>query len=188
MKPPESTHGAAQDVHIKQLADLFRALESPLLGFAFQMIKDEQIAQDIVQDAFMRLQKHMASVEQPKAWLYTTTRRLAIDHIRRSQKVVPFTSVQKEDEADRDNEERSVDPSMAPDEAVEYHERTGLMRVCIERLEPRSQTLVRMKFIENLSYKQISARMGMTVSNVGYSLHHALKVLEVELNKEGIAL
>ena len=76
---------------------------------------------------------------------------------------------------------------MTPDAEVEYHERTGLMRVCIERLEPRAQALVKMKFIENLSYKQISERMGMTVSNVGYTLHHALKSLEVELNKEGIA-
>lgn len=150
------------------------------------MVKDEQIAQDIVQDAFIRLQAHLASVEQPKAWLYITTRRLAIDHLRRAQKIVPFSVTQKEgDETSQAHD--PADPSRTPDAEVEYHERTGLMRVCIERLEPKAQALVRMKFIENLSYKQISARMGMTVSNVGYSLHHALKSLEVELNKEGIA-
>lgn len=186
MNPPESNDSVADHAFVQKLADLFRALESPLLGFAFQMVKDEQIAQDIVQEAFIRLQANLASVEQPKAWLYTTTRRLAIDHLRRVSKVVPFTVAQKDD----DDSPRSQDPEdtrMTPDAEVEYHERTGLMRVCIERLEPRAQALVKMKFVENLSYKQISERMGMTVSNVGYTLHHALKSLEVELNKEGIA-
>jgi RNA polymerase sigma-70 factor (ECF subfamily) len=168
------------------LVELFHALESPLLGFAYQMIKDEQLAQDLVQDAFIRLQKHLPQVEKPKAWLYTTVRRLAIDHLRRAQKVVPFTSTVREGE-DQPPLVDPADPGLAPDAEAEYHERTGLMRVCIERLEPRARNLVRMKFIENLSYKEISQRMGMTVGNVGYSLHHALKALEVELNKVGIA-
>ncbi|MGJ8654696.1 MAG: RNA polymerase sigma factor [Opitutaceae bacterium] len=186
MNPPESSESTAEHVYAQKLADLFRALESPLLGFAFQMVKDEQIAQDIVQDAFIRLQANFVSVEQPKAWLYTTTRRLAIDHLRRASKVVPFTVAQKDDETTPSSQDPE-DTRMTPDVEAEYHERTGLMRVCIERLEPRAQALVKMKFIENLSYKQISERMGMTVSNVGYTLHHALKSLELELNKEGIA-
>ena len=128
----------------------------------------------------LRLQKNLAEVEHPKAWLYTTVRRLAIDSLRKSRKVVPFTRT--EDAA----EVEPVDPAPTPDELTEVDERTGLMRVCIERLQPREQHLVRLKFIENLSYKKISERMEMTVSNVGYSLHHALKSLELELNKEGI--
>ncbi len=164
----------------RRLIGLFHDLESPLLGFAHQMVKDEQAAQDVVQEAFLRLQKNLAEVEHPKAWLYTTVRRLAIDSLRKSQKVVPFPRT--EDAA----EVEPADPAPSPDELTEVDERTGLMRVCIERLKPREQHLVRLKFIENLSYKQISERMEMTVSNVGYSLHHALKSLELELNKEGI--
>lgn len=188
MKPPESSESVADHVNVQKLADLFRALESPLLGFAHQMVKDEQIAQDIVQDAFIRLQANLVSVEQPKAWLYTATRRLAIDHLRRSSKVVPFATVGGDDASSEHRDLEPIDPEMTPDVTTEYNERTGLMRVCIERLEPRAQALVRMKFIENLSYKQISQRMGMTVSNVGYTLHHALKSLEGELSKEDIAL
>jgi len=150
------------------------------------MVKDEQFAQDIVQEAFIRLQKNLADVEMPKAWLYTTVRRLSIDHLRRASKVVPFTATLKDGEETSDCPEEA-DPGRSPGEEAEYHERTGLMRVCIERLDPKARSLVQLKFIENLSYKEISQRMGMTVSNVGYSLHHALKALEIELNKEGIA-
>jgi RNA polymerase sigma-70 factor (ECF subfamily) len=45
---------------------------------------------------------------------------------------------------------------------------------------------VRLKFNENLSYKEIAARTGLSVSNVGYLLHHALKAVADELAKNGI--
>lgn len=163
---------------------LFRTLESPLLGFAYQMVKDEQLAQDIVQEAFMRLQAHYDEVEQPKAWMYTTVRRIAIDHIRRSRKVVPFASGNLEG---GDQELDPADLAPTPDEQADTHERTGLLRVCIERLAPRERTLVQLKFVDELSYKEIASRMGMTVGNVGYRLHHALKLLELELKEEGVA-
>lgn len=183
---PDPASGQSTPPRKHSLVELFHALESPLLGFAYQMTKDEQMAQDLVQEAFIRLQKHLPQVEKPKAWLYTTVRRLAIDHLRRASKVVPFASTIREGEEPPSLTE-PADPGLAPDVEAEYHERTGLMRVCIERLETRDRSLVQMKFIENLSYKQISQRMGMTVGNVGYCLHHALKALELELNKEGIA-
>lgn len=166
------------------LVGLFRALESPLLGFAYQMVKNEQLAQDIVQEAFLRLQTHFCEVEQPKAWLYTTVRRLAIDQIRKKRKVVPFAS----DNADAGNPEMDPpDAAPTPDEQADAHERTGLLRVCIERLAPRERSLVQLKFVEELSYKEIASRMGMTVGHVGYRLHHALKSLELELKEEGVA-
>jgi RNA polymerase sigma-70 factor (ECF subfamily) len=165
------------------LVELFRALESPLLGFAYQMVKDEQLAQDIVQEAFIRLQAHFNEVVHAKAWLYTTVRRMAIDQIRRNRKVVPFSS------GGPDEDRPEMDPADAaptPDEEAELHERTGLLRVCIERLTPRDRRLVQLKFVEELSYKEIAAKMGMTVGHVGYQLHHALKSLELELKEEGV--
>ncbi|MFU8849217.1 MAG: RNA polymerase sigma factor, partial [Opitutales bacterium] len=63
----------------------------------------------------------------------------------------------------------------------------GLLRVCLERLAPRDRSLVQLKFVEELSYKEIAARLNMTVGHVGYQLHHALKSLELELREEGVA-
>lgn len=166
------------------LVALFRALESPLLGFAYQMVKDEQLAQDIVQEAFLRLQTHFDAVQQPKAWLYTTVRRMAIDQLRKRRKVVPFAAGAADDDCP---ELDPADAAPTPDEQADHHERTGLLRVCLERLAPRERSLVQLKFVEELSYKEIAARMGMTVGHVGYQLHHALKSLELELREEGVA-
>jgi RNA polymerase sigma-70 factor (ECF subfamily) len=56
----------------------------------------------------------------------------------------------------------------------------------MEKLEERSRELVRLKFNEGLSYKEISARTGLTVSHVGYLLHHALKAIGDELARNGV--
>ncbi|MFO8026652.1 MAG: RNA polymerase sigma factor [Opitutales bacterium] len=184
MKSSKTGGGADVEKAEAGLVALFRALESPLLGFAYQMIKDEQLAQDIVQEAFLRLQTHFAEVAQPKAWLYTTVRRMAIDQIRKRRKVVPFAPGAGEEG------NPAMDPPDAaptPDEQADVHERTGLLRVCLERLAPRERSLVQLKFVEELSYKEIAARMNMTVGHVGYQLHHALKSLELELREEGVA-
>ena len=60
------------------------------------------------------------------------------------------------------------------------------MRLSLETLDERSRELIRLKFNEELSYKQIGARTGLKVGNVGYLLHHALKTIADELAKNGI--
>jgi len=55
-----------------------------------------------------------------------------------------------------------------------------------ELLDDRSRELVRLKFTEELSYKEIGARTGLSVGNVGFILHHALKAIAEELAKNGV--
>jgi RNA polymerase sigma-70 factor (ECF subfamily) len=43
-----------------------------------------------------------------------------------------------------------------------------------------------LKFDEDLSYKEISERTRLSISNVGYLLHHALKDMAAELKKTGV--
>ena len=62
----------------------------------------------------------------------------------------------------------------------------GLVRLSVETLDDRSRELIRLKFNEGLSYKEISVRTGLSVGNVGYVLHHALKEIAEELAKNGL--
>jgi len=61
------------------------------------------------------------------------------------------------------------------------------VRLSVETLDERSRELIRLKFHEGLSYKEISNRTGLTTGNVGYLLHHAIKAIGEELAKNGIA-
>ncbi|HOK77925.1 MAG TPA: sigma-70 family RNA polymerase sigma factor, partial [Verrucomicrobiota bacterium] len=50
----------------------------------------------------------------------------------------------------------------------------------------RSRELIMLKFYDGLSYKEISARTGLSVGHVGYLLHHALKKLTADLVRAGL--
>ena len=52
------------------------------------------------------------------------------------------------------------------------------MAITIRPLDERSRELIRLKFHEDLSYKEIAARTGLKPGHVGYLLHHALKVIQ----------
>ena len=47
--------------------------------------------------------------------------------------------------------------------------------------------MIHLRFEEDLSYKEIAERTGLTVGNVGYILHHALKAMAIELEKTEVA-
>lgn len=62
----------------------FEALRGRLFGLAYRMLGSRAEAEDIVQDAYLRW--HQATdggIENPEAWLVTTTTRLSIDRLRR---------------------------------------------------------------------------------------------------------
>lgn len=172
------------------LTELFFVLEIPLLRFAQQVTHDEESAQDIVQDAFYRLHQRWEQVKQPRPWLYRTVHNLAIDHYRRHKKVVHLDPDLQQNttlgQSTMPNPAETDSPGLMPDEALEQLERIGLCRCFLEAMEEPAQSVVRLKFEENLSYRQIADNTGLSISNVGYILHHALKTLSLEFVKAGL--
>jgi RNA polymerase sigma-70 factor, ECF subfamily len=62
----------------------FESLRGRLFGLAYRMLASRADAEDVVQEAYVRWhQASQATVENPEAWLVTTTSRLAIDRLRR---------------------------------------------------------------------------------------------------------
>jgi RNA polymerase sigma-70 factor (ECF subfamily) len=130
----------------------------------------------------MKLHSQFAEVREPRRWLYRTVHNLSLNHQRKFGKSVPVFS---EAEEERSSVE-TADPQPLPDEQIARWEGIGLVRLSLQALDERSRELVLLKFEENLSYKEISLRTGLTVGNVGYLLHHALKSIARELAKAGL--
>jgi RNA polymerase sigma factor (sigma-70 family) len=176
--PDESS---ASTPHWATIEQVFAALESPLLAYARRILGDFNAAEDIVQDAFMKLHAQFQKVTAPQAWLYRTVHNLAIDHQRRASKVVLMSPSTGGEESSPINDVSDSQPM--PDEQIARWEGIGLVRLVIETLDDRSRELVRLRFNEDLSYKEIAERTKLTVGHVGYLLHHALKAIAVELEK-----
>ena len=180
MRPDEVS---AESPGWETIEELFAALESPLLGYALRYTGDPSQAEDVVQEAFMKLHAQFESVAKPRPWLYRTVRNLALNRRRDAQKIVSLESpAENENSAGTD----TADPALLPDEQIIRLEGIGLVRISLAALDERSRELIRLKFNDELSYKDIAARMGLTTSNVGFILHHALKTLAAELAKTGV--
>jgi RNA polymerase sigma-70 factor (ECF subfamily) len=165
------------------IEELFATLESPLLSYALRFLRDRALAEDVVQEAFMKLHVQFNEVREPRRWLYRTVHNLALNHQRQESKVVPL---QVHWEGQPDAVKETSDPEPLPDEQIIRWEGIGLVRLSLSALDERSRELVHLKFNEELSYKQISERTGLTVGHVGYLLHHALKTIAAELTRTGL--
>src|SRR6185369_17037779 len=164
------------------IEELFAALESPLLNYALRLAGELSVAEDIVQEAFMKLHAQFDDVREPRRWLYRTAHNLALNHRRDAGKIIPLELKSEDGAAAND----TSDPQPPPDEQIAHWEGIGLVRLSLETLDERSRELIRLKFTENLSYKEISVRTGLSIGNVGYVLHHALKAIAEELTKNGV--
>ena len=165
------------------IEELFAALESPLLSYALRLSGDLSVAEDLVQEAFMKLQAQFDQVREPRRWLYRTVHNLALNHRRQAGKIVSLNLPAQEGAPAGSD---TTDPQPLPDEQIARWEGIGLVRLSLETLDDRSRELVRLKFNEELSYKEISARTGLGIGNVGYLLHHALKAIADELARNGV--
>ena len=179
----------------RRLEELFHDLEAPLLAYATRLTRHAESAQDCVQEAFLRLHPRLLAgeVREPSAWLYRTVHNLAVTGLRQSSKIVSFdapaTGAENDASPRTESDLAFADPAPLPDAEVERLETAGLARLVFDRLrriDPRAGEIVRLKFYEELSYKEIAERTGLNVGHVGYILHHALKNLATELTRSGL--
>ncbi len=179
--PATMTDGAGSTAKMPEsLEALFTACEAPLLRYAHRLVQDIEVSQEIVQESFMRLHAQFNQVERPRPWLYRTVHNLALNHRRANQKIVPLEF--------EEGAAGAVDDQPMPGERIERLEAIEQTRLCLESLAKRERELVQMKFEQGLSYKEMSEKTGLSVSNVGYILHHALKAMALRLQEKGVQL
>jgi RNA polymerase sigma factor (sigma-70 family) len=181
LMPPDEA--SAEPPGWDTIEELFTALEAPLLSYALRLAGDGGAAEDIVQEAFMKLHAQFDEVREPRRWLYRTVHNLALNHRRQAGKMVSLSPPGDDGAPVADD---TADPQPLPDEQIARWEGIGLVRLSLETLDDRSRELIRLKFNEDLSYKEISARTGLNIGHVGYLLHHALKAVADELTRNGV--
>lgn len=169
-------HGSPPSGAKPSITDVFHSEESALLRFAYGFLGRRELAEDIVQDAFLKLHHSWDEVQTPRPWLYRCVRNLSLNHLRDH----------KRETLTEDPEVGTASTQDTPDAELKKQEVIGLMRMHLSELKPEDRELIRLKYTEDLKYAQIGERTGQTVSNVGYRLHYLLKTLAASLKKDGI--
>ena len=153
--------------------------EAPLLRFAQRLLGDADEARDVVQDTFLRLcaQPRDAVDGHLAEWLFTVCRNRSLDVLRKETRMNDATPLLHDAPPDG---ARSREPD--PHAATERREAAGRMRVALGTLPPRTQEVLRLRFHEGLSYKEIAGVMQLTVSHVGVLIHNGLKTLRARID------
>lgn len=168
------------------LEAVFEAEETPLLRYAFGLVGRREIAEELIQDAFLRLHQHWEDVLQPRAWLFRCVRNRAYNHIRDHKRETLTDPATPDTYATSDLDPGQDMGREAPDDVLGKMEAAGLVHMLMDELDERDQLLIQLKYFEGLKYTQISQRTEMSVGNVGYRLHHILKSLADSLRRAGV--
>jgi RNA polymerase sigma-70 factor (ECF subfamily) len=157
------------------LQSVLERFEEPLVRYAMRITGNLERGRDVVQETFLRLCREpaVATSDGLPQWLFTVCRRLAIDVRRKETRM----STQLESAAVCDVPARSASATMEQSEQLDQ-----LLRL-LGGLPPNQQEVVRLKFQEQMSYKEIAAITGLSVSNVGFLLHTAVKSLREKMKE-----
>lgn len=138
--------------------------EQRLVRYTRRITGNHESARDVVQEAYLRLWKLDDEVpENITAWLFHVCRNQALDVLRRDKKMIQMKA----------NDMLSVPAPASP--MPEPGESALMLEV--NRLPENQQEVIRLKFQEGLSYREISDVTGLSVSNIGYLMHTGIKCL-----------
>ena len=155
--------------------------EAALLRYVGRIVNNGVSAQDVVQNTFIRLfrkwQDDLTPSAKLSAWLYRVAHNCAVDYLRSESRRHLLHQRQAED----------LPKSSPANRGKWFHISDEAERAAeqLKKLTLREQQLIVLKVYEEKSYREISEITGLTVGNVGYILHHAMKNLATILKDAG---
>jgi RNA polymerase sigma factor (sigma-70 family) len=170
---PEKSHARNEASSLVQAA--VERHQAPLLRYAARLLGgDADRARDVVQDTFVRLMAQPpAQVDGHVAeWLFTVCRNRTLDVLRKEGRMKRFEEGQAE---------RLTAPGPLPGHTLERVEQHETVLRLIGKLPHNQQEVVRLKFQNGFSYQEISRITSLSVTNVGFILHTALKALRRDM-------
>jgi RNA polymerase sigma-70 factor (ECF subfamily) len=153
------------------------AQAADLTRYAASILGDEDSAKDVVQDTFIRLWREpRESVEgHVRAWLFRVCRNRALDHRKKGGRMKPLDA----------EHTTAVEDAPGPQAMAERQDSHARILHLMGALPENQQEVVRLKFQNGMSYKEIASVTELSVSNVGVLLHTALNTLRARVAATG---
>lgn len=156
-------------------------------AIALQLVRDENDARELVQDAFLRVYRSLGSFQGGSSfftWLYRIITNLSIDLIRK-----PGRQLADIDESrfETDEAQEADFPFLSrvdgadPADVVRRREIASRLQAALEALPPYHRDVILMREIEGLSYEEMAQAMGVSKGTIMSRLFHARQKLQKAL-------
>jgi RNA polymerase sigma factor (sigma-70 family) len=162
----DSRTGAADDDGWDRLEALYRVEHGPMVRLAHLLVGDRAVAEELVQDAFLRLHPRLGQVADPGAYLRTTVVNLCRGHGRRratAQRHAPGLA-----RTDR------VEPPPLPPELDEVW-------LALQRLPVRRRDALVLRYYADLGTDEVARLLGTRPATARSLIHRGLASLRKEL-------
>ena len=169
--PDDKVMAAIQEGHFELLGVLFERYHHKALGLCLTMVHDRSLADDLVQEAFIRVLRYRKSFKDGSsfgAWLYRIVRNVCLDqlHSRKREQA----AIERADWTDGDD--ATGNPWSESEDL-----RIPVLRSALGKLPPEQREALVLKRVHGLSYKEIAERCNSSEGAVRVRAHRALKEL-----------
>ena len=173
------SHAAFEELVRRHSERAFRA--------AYRVVRDEELARDVVQEALIKAYLGLRRFESRSAfytWLYRIVVNLALDRRRRDR---GGASVAWEDEVARETDVRAYVPE--PEDPELATRRSQVLRIVadgIQQLPEGQRQVLLLREVDGLSYDEIAATMRISKGTVMSRLHYARRKMMVFLRRHDV--
>jgi RNA polymerase sigma-70 factor (ECF subfamily) len=158
----------------KSFLKLYDELAEPLFRHCYFRVSSREIAEDLVQESFMRMWNYLGegkTIENPKAFLYRVAGNLVIDHYRK-----------KKDTSLDALAEEGFDPAgSGAGDILEYVD-GKYAKTLLEKLEPEGREVLVLRYVNDLSIGEIADIIGATENVVSVRIHRSIEKLKKLFN------
>ncbi len=153
---------------------------TPIFRFIFSKVSDRDVAEDLTQNVFIRvfesLPRFKAKYElSPAAYFFTIARNQVIDFFRKDKHKLAHDDV-------ADHENYIASPERPVTEKIQQKQERALIEDALKKLKPDHADVIRLKFLDGFSTKEIADKLNLTEANVRQMQVRALRKLRATLH------
>ena len=161
-------------------ADLVDAYKGPVFRLAFRMTGNSRDADDLTQEIFLRAFQSLGRFrpgERFFPWLYTVGLNVIRNHLRKGKALPEDGSATGAPEV--------TDPRGDPADAVLYGERSRRIQAYLLSLPPTVRETLVLRFYEGMSFEDIAAMTGDSLSGAKMKAYRGLEKIRVMMEQDG---
>lgn len=165
-----------QDGDESAFNELVDRYKNKLSNHIYYFVKNEELVEDIVQNAFVRVymnKEKYKDVAKVSTWIYTIAINLAKTEIAKRNRAEVFSITGKDGESDFE----ISDSSARTDEPVMQNELKEKLNEAINNLDEKFREIVLLRDVDELSYEEISSVLDIPVGTVKSRLNRARMIL-----------
>jgi len=162
---------AFRDGDVAALGAVYDRYSRAVWSVAVSVLRDRVLAEDATQEVFLRAWRASSTFDPARGltpWLFTITRRTAVDVLRREARPTQGGHVAEEDAAVR-----------MP--GIEHAYETWQVRVALDELPEDERSVVRMAHFEEMTHREIAAALDVPIGTVKSRSHRAHRRLAERL-------